>query len=55
MPAWFSWLLLAVLLLLPAVLAFAGDEEPDNSITHESGDGRDRSQDDEPDGLLMAA
>jgi hypothetical protein len=55
MPAWFSWLLLAVLLVLPVALAFVGDEPPDNSITHESGGSRDGSQDDDPDGLLLAA
>ena len=35
MPSWILWLFLAVLLLLPVLAAFIGDEEPDNSITQE--------------------
>jgi hypothetical protein len=32
MPSWIPWLFLAVLLVLPALAAFIGDEPPDNGI-----------------------
>jgi len=54
MPSWITYALLACFLVLPALLAFVGDEGPDNSITHESGDGE-AEDDGEPGGLLVAA
>lgn len=54
--AWFSWLLLAAIPVLPVVLRLlVGDDPPDNAIIHESGDGKDGSQQDEPGALLEAA
>lgn len=54
MPAWITYALLALIPFVPVVLAFVGDEPPDNAITHESGDARE-AEDDDPDGALMAA
>jgi hypothetical protein len=46
------WLMLIALLVLPVLLRLhAGDDEPDNAITHESG----QPEDEEPDGMLAAA
>jgi hypothetical protein len=42
MPSWIPWLFLAVLLVLPALAAFIGDEPPDNGIV--------QVQEDEPRG-----
>lgn len=50
------WFLLACLLVLPVVLRLlGGDDEPDNAITHESGDDPHGSREGEPDVLLTAA
>ena len=32
MPSWIPWLLFTAILVLPALAAFIGDEEPDNSL-----------------------
>lgn len=51
MPSWVPWLFLAVLLVLPVLAAFIGDEPPDNGIV--------QVQEDEPrpdpDDALMSA
>jgi hypothetical protein len=45
------WFLLACILVLPVLLAFVGDEPPDNAIVHEQED--EPRQD--PDDLLAVA
>jgi hypothetical protein len=50
MPAWLPWLLLAAIPVLALIIRLlAGDDMPDNSITHESGD------EDDPGPAIVAA
>lgn len=51
MSSWIPWLFLAALLVLPALAAFIGDEEPDNAIVQVQED--EPRQD--PDDLLAVA
>jgi hypothetical protein len=53
-PDWAAWVLFAAVLFAAPVLLrlLAGDDEPDNAVTHESGDVR--QDEDEPGGMLAA-
>lgn len=54
---WIPCILFAAVIIIgvPLLRLLAGDDPPDNAITHESGDGADGSQEDGPGALLKAA